>query len=159
MKLRLAFTFAALLLSTFTGAAQEKAQYSIDPSMSSLSINVYKAGVFKAFGHDHLIVARGISGSVQFDAPKIENSSVRLKVATKSLTVVDPGESEKDRSDVQSTMTGEKVLDVTRFAEIVFSSTTVSPVRKTAEGVELTVSGKLDLHGIEKPISFPVSVQ
>ncbi len=76
----------------------------------------------------------------------------------KSLTVVDPGESEKDRRDVQTTMEGEKVLDVAKFPEIIFSSSSVSAAKKTPAGWELTLSGKLKLHGVEKAVTFPLHV-
>ncbi|HXN51301.1 MAG TPA: YceI family protein [Candidatus Acidoferrum sp.] len=148
----------AVLFAPLTVAAQGTGPYSIDSAQSKMEINVYKEGVFKAFGHDHLIAAKQLSGQVQFDAQKIDQSSVRLHVPAKSLAVVDPGESEKDRRDVQSTMEGEKVLDVAKFPEITFTSTSVSVVKKTPAGWELTLSGKLKLHGVEKPVSFPLRV-
>ena len=149
---------AALLLAPLTVIAQDNAPYSIDPAQSKLEIQVYKEGVFKAFGHDHLIAAKQLSGQVQLDPQKIDQSSVRLHVPAKSLTVVDPGESEKDRRDVQTTMEGEKVLDVAKFPEIIFSSSSVSAAKKTPAGWELTLSGKLKLHGVEKAVTFPLHV-
>ena len=148
----------ALALAAFATAAQEKGAYSIDKAKSKLQIDVYKEGAFKMFGHDHLIVAKEISGQVQFDPQNMEDCTVHLKVPANSLTAVDPGESEKDRRDVQATMTGEKVLDAAKFPEIVFTSTRVSAVKKTADGWELTLAGKLNLHGVEKPVSFPLRV-
>jgi polyisoprenoid-binding protein YceI len=139
-------------------AAQEKGAYTIDNAKSKLQIDVAKEGAFKMFGHDHLIVAQEISGQVQFDPQKLEDSAVHLKVSAKSLTALDPGESDKDRGDVQATMLGEKVLDVVKFPEIVFTSTRVSAVKKNADGWELTLAGTLSLHGVEKPISFPLRV-
>ena len=112
MKFHLVKIGFVLLLSCFATAAQEKAVYSIDSAKSKLEINVYKEGVFKAFGHNHLIIAKQMSGGVQFDPKKIESSAVNLKVETKSLTVSPQGEPEKDRQDVQTTMSGEKDLDV-----------------------------------------------
>ena len=146
----------ALLVIPFSLVAQEK--YSVDPARSKVQINVSKEGVFKAFGHDHVIVAKEVSGRLQFDAERIEQSNARLKIPTKSITVVDPGESEKDRHEVQATMEGEKVLDIAKFPEITFTSSGVSAAKKTAEGWELTLSGKLSLHGVDKPISFPLHV-
>src|SRR5712664_551989 len=146
---------AALLLAPLTVIAQGNAPYSIDPAQSKLEIHVYKEGVFKAFGHDHLIAAKQLSGQVQLDPQKIDQSSVRLHVPAKSLTVVDPGESEKDRRDVQTTMEGEKVLDVAKFPEIIFSSSSVSAAKKTPAGWELTLFGKLRLHGVEKSSDLP----
>ena len=156
MKLRLACILAGLALSAFATAAQEKAAYSIDHAKSKLEINVYKAGLFKAFGHDHLVSASEISGRVDFDARKIENSSVSMKVVANSLSVIDPGESEKNRSEIQTTMKSSQVLDVAKFPEITFLSTSVSVAKTTPEGWELTVAGKLNLHGVEIAVSLPL---
>jgi polyisoprenoid-binding protein YceI len=159
MRQKMAMAAAGLLLAALATAAQEKTAYSIVGAQSKLEIHVGKEGAFKAFAHDHLIAAKEISGEAQFDARKIEASSVRLLIATKSLTVVDPGESENDRKSVQATMVGEKVLDVAKFPEIAFTSSGISAAKKTAKGWELTLSGKLKLHGVEKTVSFPLQVQ
>jgi polyisoprenoid-binding protein YceI len=155
---RLLVCSLALALLSFATGAQEKGAYTIDNAKSKLQIDVAKEGAFKMFGHDHLIVAREISGQVQFDPQKLEDSAVHLKVSAKSLTAVDPGESDKDRADVQATMLGEKVLDAAKFPEIIFTSTRVSAVKKNGDGWELTLAGTLNLHGVEKPISFPLRV-
>ncbi len=148
--------FPLIPLSAF---AQGSASYSIDPQQSKLEIHVGKEGAFKAFGHDHLIAARQVSGEVQFDSQKIDKSSVRLQVPTKSITVIDPGESEKDRKEVQATMEGEKALDVAKFPKITFTSTSISTAKKSSDGWELTLSGNLNLHGVEKPVTFPLQVR
>jgi polyisoprenoid-binding protein YceI len=159
MKQKLTSLAAALLLIAAATFADERANYSLDAARSKMEINVYKEGVFRAFGHDHLVAAKGLSGQVQFDPEKIDQSTVRLKVPTKSITVIDPGESEKDRHEVQATMESEKVLHVAKFPEITFTSTKVSAVKKTPNGWELTLSGKLNLHGVEKPVSLPLRVR
>jgi polyisoprenoid-binding protein YceI len=147
------------LLAPFSVGAQGSASYSIDPQQSKMEIHVGKEGAFKAFGHDHLIAAKQVSGDAKFDPQKPDQSFVRLKIPTKSITLVDPGESEKDRKEVQSTMEGEKVLDVAKFPAITFTSTGISAAKKTSDGWELTLSGKLNLHGVEKPVSFPLHVR
>ncbi len=159
MRWRVTTGAAGLLLVALGASAQEKTAYSIAGGQSKLEIHVYKEGMFKAFGHDHLIAAKEISGEVQFDTQKIQDSRVRLQIATKSFTVVDPGESEKDRQDVQATMAGEKVLDVAKFPEITFISSGISGAKKNGEGWELTLTGKLKLHGVEKTVSFPLRVR
>jgi polyisoprenoid-binding protein YceI len=159
MPWRAAVAVAALLILGVASRAQEKTSFTIDAQQSKVEINVYKEGMFKAFGHDHLVAAKQVSGQAQFDPQKIGQSSVRLSFPTKSVTVVDPGESEKDRREVQATMEGEKVLDVAKFPEITFASTGVSGARKTSEGWELTVAGRLSLHGVEKTVSLPLHVR
>jgi hypothetical protein len=74
------------------------------------STSVYKEGLFKSLRRDHLIAAKEISRLVQFDAQKIEASEVRLNVGARSLAVIDPGETGKDRRDVQATLTGARAL-------------------------------------------------
>jgi len=148
---------ALLLMAPLTVVAQ--GHYSVDSTHSKVEINVYKEGVFKAFGHDHVIAAKELSGEVEFEPEKMEGSTVRLRIPTKSIKVVDPGESEKDRQEVQATMEGEKVLDAAKFPETAFSSTGVSGAKKAVGGWELTLAGKLKLHGVEKSVSFPLRVR
>ncbi len=154
-----AFSAALIvLLAPFSLGAQGTASYSVDPQQSKVEIHVGKQGAFSAFGHDHLVAANQVSGDAKFDAQNVDQSSVHLKIPTKSITVIDPGESEKDRKEVQAAMEGEKVLDVARFPEIAFTSTSVSGAKKTPNGWELTLAGKLNLHGVEKPVTFPLRV-
>jgi hypothetical protein len=68
MKQRSVFLFLGLLLSWCAGAQANSArQYAIRPGKSKLQISVYKEGVFKAFGHNHLVSANNISGRVLFN--------------------------------------------------------------------------------------------
>ncbi len=154
-----ALSAALISLLAPLGARAQGASYSIDSQQSKMEIHVSKEGAFKVFGHDHLIAAKQLSGEVRFDPQNLDQSSVHLRVSAKSLTVIDPGESENDRRDVQATMEGEKVLDVAKFPEITFTSASISAAKKTSDGWELTLSGKLNLHGVEKPVSFPLHVR
>ncbi len=151
----------SLVVLLFAGGVPAHAQsiYEFDATKSRLEMDVYKEGFFQAFGHDHLMAARDFSGRVLFDADKIGNSSVTLRVAARSIMVADPGESEKDRGTVQATMLGNKVLDAARFPEIVFTSTGVTKVETQAEGSSITLAGILQLHGIEKSMSLPAMVR
>lgn len=155
---RIAILLTVLLASAWSTRARDKAAYEVDPAKSRIEIHVGKEGFFSAFGHDHLIAAKGFSGEAQMDPQKIEESSVALVVSAKSLTVLDPGESEKDKAEVQKTMLGDKVLDVEKYAEIRFASTRVVNARKTNDGWELMLEGKLALHGAEKPVTLPLRV-
>src|SRR5258708_17654960 len=157
--MRAASAALIVFLAPFGATAQDTAAYSIDPQQSKMEIHVGKQGAFSAFGHDHLITAKQVSGEAKFDAQKLDQSSVRLKIPTKSITVIDPGESEKDRKEVQATMESEKVLDVAKFPEIAFTSTSISAAKKTSDGCELTLSGNLNLHRVEKPVTFPPHVR
>ena len=94
------------LLSVFLLGADASAQKAFDPEHSLLTVRVYKAGAFSAFGHEHAIRAPIQNGS--FDEDK---RSVEFVVDARALRVVDSGVSDKDRADIQNTMLGPKVLD------------------------------------------------
>lgn len=149
----------ASLLFFAAGNALAQRAYIFDAVKSTLEINVYKEGLFKVFAHDHLVAAKEFSGTVQFDEQKLENSSVRFRAAAKSLTAVDPGESEKDRTQVQSTMLGESVLDATRYPEIAFHSTGVTLTDKQGDTWRIRLEGTLLLHGVEKPLTVPLTLR
>ena len=132
--------------------------YRIDSGRSSLNVDVFRGGLFKTLGHDHTVAARKFSGTVQFDPGKLRDSSVSLSIESSSLTVLDPHASEKERSEVQATMEGLKVLGVQAFPKIEFSSTRVSEVTQAGNGFAITLTGRLSLHGIEREITFPVHI-
>src|SRR2546421_8695828 len=139
--------------------AESKTTYSIDSSKSKIEIQVAKDGFFKAFGHDHLVSTTHFSGSVRLAESKMEESSVTVTAEANSLRVIDPGESEKDRSEMQATMLGEQGFDVARYPQIQFSSSTIKVVSASKNTFDLQVSGPLTLHGTQKPVTLPVHLQ
>ena len=150
---------AVLLQAVFAACGAAQTTYVIDPAKSTLEIDVYREGFLKVFGHDHLVAAKDFSGAVQFDPNHVESSSVTLRVAAKSLTVADPGESEKERGQVQATMQGDSVLDVARFPEITFQLTRVQKAGRLGDAWRISLTGTLALHGVQKPVTFPVVVR
>jgi polyisoprenoid-binding protein YceI len=148
------------MLMSLMAWAQESVlpAYRIDIGHSKVEINVSRGGLFKALGHDHLIAAKIISGTVQCDAGKVRDSSVALSIDAASLVVLDPQSSEKDRGEVQATMDGPAVLNVTTFPRITFRSTRLSDPVQSGDALQANLTGRLNLHGIEKEIAFPVRI-
>lgn len=159
MLLQKLFTFLVGTSLLASALADSPARYSINPQKSKIEIQVAREGFLKAFGHDHLVSAPQFSGEIRMDRAKLEESSVNLTIDAKSLAVVDPGESEKDRKDVQDTMLGEQVLDVARYSQILFSSSSVKVVSGKKDLYQLQVEGTLTLHGTKKPVAVPVRLQ
>jgi polyisoprenoid-binding protein YceI len=126
------------------------AQNAIDPEKSVMTVHVFKAGLFSAFGHEHEVRAPIQQGSFNE-----ANPSVELTVDARKLRVVDKEISEKDRAQVQQDMLGPKVLDSEKFAEIRFHSTAVD---SQGEGKWL-VTGDLTLHGQTRPVKVHVERQ
>jgi len=119
----------------------------IDTGKSVLTVRVYKSGLFSAFAHDHEIRAPIHSGS--FDEQK---RTVEFTVKSADLKVLDPDGSDSERSQVQHTMEGPKVLDPEKFPEMSFHSTSI----EAAGPGKWHVQGDLTLHGQTKPIKVEV---
>src|SRR5258708_11229088 len=158
MKQRVVLFLGFSLFACAAAQTKPATAFRVNSEKSKIEISVYREGLFKAFGHDHLIAAKEVSGRVLLNEEMPEQSSATLTVLTKSLTVLDPGESDKDRADVQTAMQGEEVLNVRKFPEIQFNSTGVTQVKKTADGWDLVLAGVLNLHGVEKRIEIPLRV-
>ncbi len=150
---------AVMVCLAISGEARSAATYEIVAADSRIEIAVFRGGLLKAFGHDHLVAARDLSGSVTFHPNRLNEAVVALTVVANSLVVLDTGEPEADRREVQATMLSGRVLDAATFPLITFNSTAVKDVRQSGEGWDILLEGRLALHGIERPIAFPVRVE
>jgi len=122
------------------------------PSQSSarrsvIIIRVEKSGIFSAFAHNHTVMA-----PVEQAAIDSQRLSAEILVLTAQMKVTDPEASDSDRSQIQSTMLGPKVLDAEKYPQIRFRSSRIEP-----DGQNYRATGALNLHGVDKEISFEVS--
>lgn len=146
MKAQHCFGAVALLSLGALSSATYGQQRAIDTARSTLTVRVYKSGMFSAFGHDHEISAPIASGSVDPAARRVE-----LRVRSAALQVRDPGASEKDRADIQQTMDSQ-VLEVKRYPEIGFRATSA---QSSGTG-SWSLHGDLTLHGETRPVTVQV---
>ncbi len=143
------FRFLSVLVLLASGALSALAQSRpLDVERSTLTVRVFKAGLFSAFGHNHEIRAGLSSGSVD-EGP---NPSVELEVDARKLTVLDPQLKPEQRAEVQKTMHSADVLDSETFPHIRFRSNTVE---KMGDG-RFLVKGELELHGQVRPVQMTV---
>jgi polyisoprenoid-binding protein YceI len=148
MKKNMALVVLASLVYLAGPAFGASEKRSIDAVHSKITIHVYKTGLFSGLAHDHEIEAPIESGDVNDS----ESPSVEVRVSSSKLRVLDPEASEGTRAKIQSTMQGAEVLDVVRFPQIHFQSTTMEP-----NGTDhWVVHGNLDLHGETHPVSVDV---
>ena len=109
----------AIALCTLAVAAAAQAETRpIDVERSTLTVFVFKSGLFSALADDHVIRAPLASGVVSADPP----FGVELSVRSGSLEVLDPGLSIGKRAEVQARMLGPEVLDSEKYPDIVFAS-------------------------------------
>jgi hypothetical protein len=149
MKLKIQTAVAAILTVGFLAPAKMRGQkHPIDGQHSMITIRVFKSGLFSAFAHNHDIRTSIARGEVEDSA----RPSVEFWVEAEKLRVVDSGISDRDRADIQKTMEGPEVLDVRRFPQIHFRSTSV---QKTAD--HWIVRGDLELHGKSQTVEAEVA--
>ena len=141
---------ATALLSVPFWVTDASSEKTINTQHSVLTVRVYKAGTFSAFGHEHTIRAPIRKGS--FDEDK---GAVDFVVDAGALRVLDSDVSDKDREKIQSTMVGPKVLDSSQFNEIHFRS---GKATRNNEN-RWTVRGDLTLHGQTHPLTVEVARQ
>ena len=120
----------------------------VDTERSTLTVFVYKSGMFSAFADDHVIRAPIASGTISDEAPL----AVSIEVKAASLKVLDPKLSADKRADVQARMLGPEVLDTAAHPDITFRSTEIAP----AGELRWTVTGELSIHGKTQPAKFAV---
>lgn len=138
-----------VLLLLLTAAASLSAEdKGIDVQRSTITVHVGKAGLFSAAGHEHWVNAPIASGSFNdSDALRVQFRVEAAKLEVKAASKADA----KDQAEIQKSMQ-EKVLESSRYPDIVFQS---ASVYKVSEG-QWTVNGALTLHGVMKPVSVSV---
>ena len=142
----------ALVLWAVAATAPPRAETRpIDVEQSTLTVFVYKSGLFSGFADDHVIRAPIAGGAISPDAPL----GVEMRVRSADLKVLDPGLSAGKRAEVQARMLGPEVLDSGKYPHIAFTSTAI---RSSGPG-RWTVTGQLSIHGVTRPTTFSVTQQ
>jgi hypothetical protein len=104
----------AWALLFFAIHAGDQESRNIDTKQSTITVHAYKSGLFSFAGHDHLISAPISEGKVNR-----QQGSVEFTIHA-DMRVLDPGETEKNRTEIRTTMLGEKLLDIEKFPLISF---------------------------------------
>lgn len=131
-------------------SAQEAvANYRIEPAGSRLTVKVFSAGLLSALGHNPTIAARDFSGEVSLAAATVEKAYVRVIARPDTFEVTDDV-SEKDKRDIENNMK-EGVLEISRFPEIAFESSKVSPTKISENRYAVDIAGILTVHGETRP--------
>jgi polyisoprenoid-binding protein YceI len=144
--------FILLILLSTPSFGAEKA--CVIPGQGYFRIHVGTAGLFGAFAHDHSIEAQNVMGCATVDSNDVTHSSVKLEFPTADIRVIDPKESEKDRTEVQRTMETQ-VLHISEYPRVIFESTAVE---RAGEVNRFRVRGSLTLRGKTLPVIIPVTL-
>lgn len=128
------------------------------PERSTLVVNVYRAGAFSPLLHDHHFVPQRWTATARVDPRDPSAVALEVVVDAQSLRDRQPALSANQRRQVERQVRSPTVLDATRFPVIRFSADrleleTWNPSTGALEG---EVSGRLSLHGVERPLEVPV---
>jgi len=140
---------SASLCFVLAFAAPVAAQRRVDTERSTITVRVFKSGLFRAFADDHVIQVAVAEGTVDDSV----TPHVELVVDASRMRVLDPNLSASNREDVQTRMIGPEVLDVNRFPQIRFHSTDIQRLQDD----RWLVRGELALHGQLHQIELKVA--
>jgi polyisoprenoid-binding protein YceI len=140
---------AVAMLTARVASPVLAAPQQVDTEQSTITVRVFKAGLFRGFGDNHEIRGGVKHGSIN-DTNPIE---IHISVDARNLRVVDPDASANDRAQIQTRMLGPEVLDASRFPEIRFDSDTAGRTDSHA----WIVHGQLTLHGQTRALTVNVN--
>lgn len=124
-------------------------RYRIDSRASRFTVKVSAAGLLAAMGHNPTIALRDSEGEASFVPATLDRASVRVTFQPDSFEVTDDI-SQKDRLEIEKAMK-QDVLETSRYPQISFESTGVSPTNIGNERYAVSVAGNLNLHGMTRP--------
>jgi polyisoprenoid-binding protein YceI len=127
----------------------EVAHYRLDAGQSQFTVQAFAEGLLSSFGHDPVIAIRDFEGEVEFVPGTLEGARVRMKIKADSLAATD-NVKEKDRHEIESMMR-EQALEVSKYPEIAFESTSITASRIREGRYRARVIGNLTLHGVTQP--------
>jgi len=155
---------AGMLAGTFPAVGQAR-DYAIDAEASQLRIRVLRTGTFSVLAHNHILVAKGISGRVSFNAESVAASSAGVSVPVAFLEIDDPKErvregagfeaelNDSNRASVRENMLGTAQLDVAQFPRVTI-------VIDRAEGSlpTLKLHARIKIRDREQAVILPATV-
>lgn len=123
-------------------AAQGVTVFTVDGAHSQIRVRVYKAGPLAGFGHDHVIMGRGVQGYV---APSLGRADLYLPLG--ALEVADDGLSAADAAATRHNML-DKVLEAPRYPFVVVHAGCSAPCA--------VLAAQVTLHGVTRTLNLPV---
>jgi len=126
----------------------------IDSTQSLIAVTVRRGGVLARLGHDHVVAARAITGTVSPD-----DNRARFQFRLDQMTVDEPAlrqvaglDKQPSQDAVDGTRTNmlTKVLDADRYPLVL--------VHVTRTGDDLPLRAAITLHGITRDYDIPATI-
>ena len=157
---RLAGRVCLIVAGTVVGPlAAQPQRLAVDPAKSHVRLELGRAGLMKFMGHEHQIEAPLAQGHVEVVEDDPARSSVELRFEAARLFVVPGSEPAGDIPKVEERMRGPEVLEVAKYPDIVFRSSSVKSTPQGASAFKLVVAGTLTLKGRSVPVEIPLEAR
>jgi hypothetical protein len=147
------------------GGHADPVQFHIDRDSSWLHVLVYRGGLLRGFGHNHVISHNGITGTVMVTEDLLQ-SSLMLEFEVADL-VVDDAElraaevadfrrrvSQQDIAGTRANMLGNKLLRAAEFPSIQIRSEKI-----TGSMPSMEVEARVIVRGTEFTLIFPANIE
>ena len=131
----------------------------VDTAASRVRIHLGRTGLLKFLGHDHEIDAPLAEGRIEVVEGNPARSSLRLRFEAGRLAIVPGTEPAGDIPKVEARMRGPEVLEVERYPEIVFTSSSAAGEAIDPGRHRVRVRGTLELKGRPFPVEIPLEVR
>ena len=128
-----------------SSTAETILRYTADTRVSQFTIQAFAAGIVAVVAHSPKIAIREWSADIRFTPESFANASVVVKGQIASFDLLDEVRDD-DRRLLQRVMMQE-VLEVAKYPDFVFESTTVGVEKQRTDLYRMNIAGNLKLHG------------
>src|SRR5262249_52856829 len=134
------------------GARADTLRYKLDAGASHVAIHVGKSGLLGFVGHEHEVVAPALRGAVSADPDHLAQASVDVTFDVAALRVTGSAEPAKDGPQVTKTILGPEGLAAAPLPTSRFVSTAVGATGGPTGERQVTIHGRLTLHGVTRAV-------
>jgi len=131
-------------------------RYTMDAAQSQFTVHAFASGLAAVVAHNPKFAIRDFSGEARFISDTLRDASIQIRIKAASLELMDEV-SEYDRGEIDR-VTFNEVLEVSRFPEIVYTSSQVTATRLSENLYGTTIAGKLTLHGVTDELDISAQV-
>ena len=165
LAMALALPLASPAQNLSAGEHPGPVQYRIDSDSSWLRVLVYRGGLLRGLGHNHVVSHDNITGTVTVTEDLLQ-SSLMLELRMADLVVDEPelraleGDdfrkqvSQKDTAGTRTNMLGKKLLQAEQFPSIQVRSEQI-----TGGMPDMEVEATVIVRGAEYTVVFPASIE
>jgi len=158
--------YFSLLLAFIAPGELHATEYTVDPNESRVIIRVYRAGLLKGLGHNHIVSTHAIDGRITYDRRQANSARFSLSLPVSRFVVDDPqlrqqaGEKfsatvdDDARAGTRKNMLGGKVLQADRFPVVTVKSGQITKISEQRFDVEMLLTLRSETRSLTVPVEI-----